>query len=53
MYAGTVTTLGSSAFRNFIPDHDSEMVVRLKRAGLETRRPKPKPSVKSVVPEPR
>jgi amidase len=33
-YAGTVTTLGSSAFRNFIPDHDSEMVVRLKRAGL-------------------
>jgi amidase len=34
LYAGTVTTLGSSAFRNFIPDHDSEMVVRLKRAGL-------------------
>jgi amidase len=33
-YAGTVTTLGSSAFRNFIPDHDSEMVVRLKKAGL-------------------
>ena len=34
LYASTVTTLGSSAFRNFIPDHDSEMVVRLKRAGL-------------------
>jgi amidase len=34
LYAGTVTTLGSGAFRNFIPDHDSEMVVRLKRAGL-------------------
>ena len=34
LYAGTVTTLGSSAFRNFIPDHDSEMVVRLKRARL-------------------
>ena len=33
-YAGTVTTLGSSAFRKFIPDQDSEIVVRLKQAGL-------------------
>jgi amidase/6-aminohexanoate-cyclic-dimer hydrolase len=33
LYAGTITTLGSSAFRNFVPDHDSEMVVRLKQAG--------------------
>ena len=34
LYAGTVTTFGSSAFRTFIPDQDSEMVTRLKRAGL-------------------
>jgi amidase len=34
LYAGTVTTFGSSCFRNFVPDHDSETVVRLKRAGL-------------------
>ena len=33
-YAGTVTTLGSSAFRKFVPDQDSEMVVRLRQAGL-------------------
>jgi amidase len=33
-YAGTITTCGSSAFRKFIPDQDSEMVVRLKQAGL-------------------
>jgi amidase len=33
-YAGTITTFGSGAFRKFIPDHDSEMVLRLKRAGL-------------------
>lgn len=33
-YAGTVTTSGCSALRHFVPDHDSEMVVRLKRAGL-------------------
>src|SRR6516162_1308244 len=33
-YAGTVTTLGSSAFRKFIPDQDYEIVVRLKQAGL-------------------
>src|SRR5262245_15655426 len=34
LYAGTVTTFGSSMFRNFTPDHDSELTVRLKRAGL-------------------
>ncbi len=34
LYAGTVTSSGSSAFRNFVADHDSEMVTRLKRAGL-------------------
>jgi amidase len=34
LYTGTVTTFGSSIFRNFVADHDSEMVVRLKRAGL-------------------
>jgi Asp-tRNA(Asn)/Glu-tRNA(Gln) amidotransferase A subunit family amidase len=34
LYAGTITTFGSSAFRKFIPDHDSEMVARLKQAGL-------------------
>ena len=34
MYAGTVTSSGSGAFRNWVADHDSEMVVRLKRAGL-------------------
>ncbi len=34
LYAGTVSTFGSSIFRNFVPDHDSEMVVRMKRAGL-------------------
>ena len=33
-YAGTITSLGSSAFRTFIRDQDSEMVVRLKQAGL-------------------
>ena len=33
-YAGTVTTFGSSIFRNFVADHDSEIVTRLKRAGL-------------------
>ena len=33
-YAGTPTTGASRFFRDFVPDHDSEMVVRLKRAGL-------------------
>jgi len=34
LYAGTVTTFGCSIFRNFVPDHDSEVVLRMKRAGL-------------------
>jgi len=34
LYAGTVTTLGSAFFRDMRADHDSEMVARLKRAGL-------------------
>ena len=34
LYAGTVTTFGSSIFRNFTADHDSELTVRLRRAGL-------------------
>jgi amidase len=33
-YAGTVTILGSSAFRKFIPGQDSEIGVRLKHAGF-------------------
>ena len=33
LYAGTITALGSSAFRKFIPDHNFEMVGRLKQAG--------------------
>jgi amidase len=34
LHAGTVTTLGSNAFRKFIPDQDSEIVIRLRQAGL-------------------
>jgi amidase len=34
LYAGTVTTAGSAFFRDMVADHDTEMVVRLKRAGL-------------------
>jgi len=34
LYAGTITTFGSSVFRKFVPDQDTEMVVRLKQAGL-------------------
>lgn len=33
-YAGVRTTSGSVFLRDFIPDHDSELVVRLRRAGL-------------------
>jgi amidase len=33
-YAGTPTTAGSRFFRGFVPDHDSEIVRRMKRAGL-------------------
>ncbi|HEY4910305.1 MAG TPA: amidase, partial [Methylomirabilota bacterium] len=33
-YAGAVTSYGSSLFKDFVPDHDSELTIRLKRAGL-------------------
>jgi amidase len=33
-YAGTVTSSGSAFFRDAVADHDSEMVARMKRAGL-------------------
>jgi amidase len=33
-YAGVRLTLGSKLLQNFVPDRDSELVVRLKRAGL-------------------
>jgi amidase len=33
-YAGVRMTMASSAMRDFVPDHDSELVARLKRAGL-------------------
>ena len=33
-YAGVRMTMASAAMRDFIPDHDSELVARLKRAGL-------------------
>ncbi|HYM33136.1 MAG TPA: amidase, partial [Candidatus Cybelea sp.] len=33
-FANTPTTSGSALFREFVPDHDSEIVARLKRAGL-------------------
>jgi Asp-tRNA(Asn)/Glu-tRNA(Gln) amidotransferase A subunit family amidase len=33
-YAGTISTFGSRAFRKFIPAQDSDIVVRLKQAGL-------------------
>ncbi len=32
--AGVRMTMGSTFMRNFVPDHDSELVARLKRAGL-------------------
>jgi len=34
MYAGSRTTNGSRFFADFVPDHDSELVTRYKRAGL-------------------
>lgn len=34
VYAGVPMTMGSSVMRNFVPDHDNELVARLKRAGL-------------------
>jgi amidase len=33
-YAGVRHTWGSAFLRDFVPDHDSELVARLKRAGL-------------------
>lgn len=33
-YAGVPMTFGSKLLENFVPDHDSELVSRLKRAGL-------------------
>jgi amidase len=33
-YAGAVTSFGSALFKDFVVDHDSEITVRLKRAGL-------------------
>jgi amidase len=33
-YAGVNMTLGSTLLRDFVPDHDSELVARYKRAGL-------------------
>jgi len=33
-FAGVRMTLGSKLLKDFVPDHDSELVVRLKRAGL-------------------
>lgn len=35
-YAGVRMTFGSEFLRDFVPDHDSELVARLKRAGLVT-----------------
>jgi amidase len=34
LYAGVRTTYGSRFFADFVPDHDSTMTARLKRAGL-------------------
>ncbi|NIQ37241.1 MAG: amidase [Proteobacteria bacterium] len=33
-YAGVRLTSGSTLLENYVPDHDSELVVRLKKAGL-------------------
>lgn len=33
-YAGVPLTCGSAFLRDFVPDHDSELVIRLKRAGI-------------------
>jgi amidase len=35
-HAGVPTTSGSRFLRDYVPDHDSELVARLKRAGLVT-----------------
>ena len=33
-YTGAVTSFGSALFKDFVADHDSEITVRLRRAGL-------------------
>lgn len=33
-YAGAVTSGGGALWKDFVPDHDSELTRRLKRAGL-------------------
>jgi amidase len=35
-YAGVPTTSGSRLFEGFVPDHDSELMARFRRAGLVT-----------------
>jgi amidase len=34
LYAGVRMTMGTAFLRNFIPDHENELVIRLRRAGL-------------------
>jgi amidase len=34
LYAGVPMSAGSASMRGFVPDHDNELVARLKRAGL-------------------
>src|SRR5262245_46122418 len=34
LYTGVVTSFGNTLFAGFAPDHDSEIVARMKRAGL-------------------
>ena len=34
LYAGAVTSFGSALFQDYVADHDSELTLRLKRAGL-------------------
>ncbi|HEV8584061.1 MAG TPA: amidase [Methylomirabilota bacterium] len=34
LYAGTVTSFGSRLYSGYVADHDSEIVARMKRAGL-------------------
>src|SRR5262249_20074235 len=34
LYTGVVTSYGSKLFADYVPDHDSEIVARMKRAGL-------------------
>jgi amidase/6-aminohexanoate-cyclic-dimer hydrolase len=34
LYTGVITSFGSKLYSDFVPDHDSEIVTRMKRAGL-------------------